>query len=421
MIPANNDPTMLLAVATGRMPQPRITNTPKMTAMRNAVGTTSPTSSPVAPPVAGMGPSTPTTLSEFRDVTGLSFPLDSLQGLSSKGKYGGFTTQDQLNQAVFGEAVGQRAGALGYAADVRDFASRRMADINKALTEAETKYQPTTRLPADIPATRTDAFMDEGVGKLTPMGEKYTAQELSDYRTAMQDYARRAAMMPTQQLEMAQDISQTPLYQYARAIATNKYGMNPYQAIGEFGPELDLRAYEDTRDVMSIMQEGVPYEIAQEQEREALAQTERDYQYGQRAQAALKDDIVAYIESATGVSQNRLRQLTGMSNDMMFNAIIDDEQLPGTTPEQKVSNFRSLVANTIDTFIKGTEEEKVQVLNGINQLMANPDRPGVGQLLLASLRQYMTQQGGGQKAIGTALLDMLTPVIDINDYSQLGQ
>lgn len=423
MIPANNDPTMLLAAATGRMPQPRVSNAPKAAAMRNVVGGAGATATiPPPSPITGVGPSMPSNITEFRDISGLSFPMNPIQGLSEKGKYGGFTTQDQLNQAIYGEAVGQQAGALGYAADVRDFASKRLADINKALTQAQRQYGPTTEKrtlsPVGMP---TQNIEDMPTTMFSPMGQKYTQQELSDYREAMRQYAEKASVMPQQQLGMAQDISQTPLYQYARAIATNRYGMNPYQAVGEFGPSLDTRAFEERRNLQSMMETGMPYDIALEEQARQNTEAERAYQQSQRAETALDQDVIDYIESGTGLSQNRLRQLTGMSNAMVFESIMNDPVTPGATPEQKMANFRAQSFGLISSFIEGDDQQKQTIISALNQLMSDPERPGVGQILWANLRQYMTQQGAGQKALSQALLDQLSPIINPADYSQYGQ
>lgn len=421
MIPPNNDPTMLLAMATGRTPQPRSANPLKAAAMRNVVSTgAAPTSiSSTATPMPDVTPSfnpsasTPTSFDQFRDMAGLSFPLTATQGLSPKGKYGGFTTQDQLNQAVYGEAIGQRAGALNYAADVRDFATRRLEDINRAVLQAQRKYAPTlTSVAPGTPATRMDAEM---VMKPNEIGG-YTQEQLTAYQEAMRDYAEKAGATPRSQLGMVQDIQQTPLYQYARAVATGRYGMNPYQAIGEYGPELDVRAFEQQRELKSFMEEGMPYDAARQAAEDFYRQQERDYQAEERAGKVADEAVVGLIEGATGISQNRLRSLTGLSNDMIYSAIANQSAFTGSTPQQKFADFRNKANQKIADFVQGDEVTKQEIIQGLNAMMSEPSQTAIGQLQWAMLRQYLTQQGGGQKAVGEALFNQLSPIIDISGY-----
>lgn len=407
---------MLMAMATGRMPQPRVPDQARAAAMRNVL-TKNPTQSmpmPDMPVFTGVGPSAPTTGAEFRALAGLNLSLDAAQGLSPKGKYGGFTTQDQLNQAIYGEAIGQKAGALTYAADVRDFASKRLADINQALEQANTRYARTaTTVPQGVSASSVDREMSF---EPTEMALKYSPEQLDAYRAAMKDYAIKASAVPMQQMQMTEDIQGTPLYQYARAIATGRYGMNPYQAIGEFGPDIDVRSFEEQQDLMSMLETGMPYDAARQEAADLRAEQERDYQFGQRLEEAQAKDVVAKIESATGLSQNRLRSLTGMSNDLIYRAITQTPALPGKTANDKIRAFTEATRLVIKAFVEGDDTDKETVISDLNRAMADPALTGLAQVQFAVLRQYMTQQGGGQKQLSDALLNQLSPLIDVGSY-----
>lgn len=181
------------------------------------------------------------------------------QGLSSEGKYGGYYTASDLETAIVGEAMGRNQQALDYAQTMRDLAAKRAGDIRRTYASQLGALQR----GADL--TPKDLFG----GYFRDPGETLKAQQLEEYQTQKLGEVG-------QTMETASMIEETPVSQYARAIATQRYGMNPALAAGMFGTEFDLEQQQNLRDQQFLDVYGMS-------EADYRAAQEREYQQGERA------------------------------------------------------------------------------------------------------------------------------------------
>jgi hypothetical protein len=170
----------------------------------------------------------PTTYGDFLQSQGImsGVPITNL-GLSSEGKYGGYYNKEDLNTAIIGEAIGRYEEAGTYADQIRQLATQRAQQGINTAAAALKPYQ-----------VEVGPY---GVGFMSGPNVK-----------EMRDYARQQTEAMGQAVSTAQKIEDTPTSAYARAIATSRYGMNPALAAGEFGPEVDVQAYERQREQLSM-------------------------------------------------------------------------------------------------------------------------------------------------------------------------
>ena len=238
------DKAPLVEAATGKKPAaaPTPTETPMGKAMLQKVA-----------PVASY--------QDYATAQGFSsgVPVTNL-GLSTEGKYGGYYNKEDLETAIAGEAQARNVSGLDYAQTLRDLAGKRQSQIGQTIA-------------SQLAPSRLDAF--------------YSGEAATDPRmAALSEFRQRGLSEASDLTATAQQIEQTPMSQYARAIATNRYGINPALAAGMFGPEYEMAQAKLMRDQAFFdPQAGVlGYE-------DFLKQEDRDYTEGQRAQAEIKDFV----------------------------------------------------------------------------------------------------------------------------------
>jgi hypothetical protein len=186
-------------------------------------------------------------------------PVTNL-GLSPEGKYGGYYNKEDLETAIAGEAQARNVSGLDYAQTLRDLAAKRQSQIGQTIA-------------SQLAPSRVEAF--------------YSGEAANDPRmAALSEFRQRGLSEASDLTATAQQIERTPMSQYARAIATNRYGINPALAAGMFGPEYEMAQAKLMRDQAFFdPQAGVlGYE-------DFLKQEDRDYTEGQRAQAEIKDFV----------------------------------------------------------------------------------------------------------------------------------
>lgn len=207
-------------------------------------------------------------------------------------KYGGFPTQSAWEDAIRGEAYGayqmadlarQKAAALAqpaeekYAYDIDPsrggLAGRQAIEAKKVLNMPLAELAKKMARPGvtTIDEERYGAAMARmnaarGTGDyLTPEGAEPTfgKQVLYNAATAVEPAARDIydrAIVNTgadRYQQVADIIGQTPLSEYAQQIAVARYGMDPAQAAGMFGVDMDVKYQKDV-DNARRLQEGMP-------------------------------------------------------------------------------------------------------------------------------------------------------------------
>lgn len=312
-------------------------------------------------------------------------------GLSSKGKYGGYYTASDLETAITGEAMARNQQAADYAQSMRDLATKRLGDVAQTYgSQLGALQKMGTQTPKDL------------LGGIMSPEAAQKEQVLQDWYNEQQ--SQLGGMKAT-----ASQIEQTPMSQYARAIATQRYGMNPALAAGTFGPAYDVAQYKNLLDQQSMEQYGMPYDEYKKQMEaqaaapsKALAQeqvlrTETDRQALAAVSSQLNMDATGLAKSA-GLTPTQLYQATSDQNqytiaytDASGNPVQADEkgQLPpGAVPVNRTfSDMAGLVNNDIRN---GDYESARQTADS---LLYNPDTMVLGRLLAAYINQLLGLSG----------------------------
>lgn len=251
---------------------------------------------PTPPPIAStygqaLASKLPTvgTYADFTKAQGLSQGVPvTTQGLSSEGKYGGYYTASDLETAIAGEAMARNQQAMDYAQSLRDLATKRTGDIRRTYTSQLGALQRGANL------TPKDLFG----GYFRDQGDAAKARQLEEYQTEKLGEVG-------QTYDTAAMIEETPMSQYARAVATQRYGMNPALAAGTFGTEFDIKQQQNLLDQQYLDTYGMS-------EADYRAAQEREYQQGQRDIAEEKRLVQQALDTrAPELLQNR--ELQGAS------------------------------------------------------------------------------------------------------------
>ena len=191
----------------------------------------------------------PTDYATFAASQGLSADVPvTTMGLSSEGKYGGYYSKEDLNKAIIGEAEARQLQNFDYAQSLRDLAASRTSQINRTISsQLAPLYQGSpygATIDVSAPGVKQlAAFKERTMGEVSQLGA--TAQQIED----------------------------TPVSAYARAIATRRYGMNPALAAGTFGSDVDVQAYEQRRNALSLAETGKPYDVVRQEAADLQSET----------------------------------------------------------------------------------------------------------------------------------------------------
>ncbi len=353
------DKAPLVEAATGKKPAaaPPPTETPMGKALLQKV-------SPVA------------SYEDYATAQGLTYgvPITNV-GLSTEGKYGGYYNKEDLETAITGEAQARNMAAADYANTIRQLAAERASQVDK-LTQSQ-------------------------------LGSSYYAGPYVAPREALPPRARELMSFRTQQMEglgesqlLAEQIEQTPISQYARAIATQRYGLNPALAAGMFGPEYELAQAKQQREMQFYNPaEGVlGYE-------DFLKQQDRAYTQQQRAETMQQDAISRAIEArdldvlANPQLQSQSAQVRDLYYTDSISGVLGTNAKPiitasGLTPQQaydvttksfklpetgEVINFAKELENVTNLLEQRDFENAVAQVNRLVFTEAEP----VGRLLSA--------------------------------------
>lgn len=336
---------------------------------------------------------------------GLGLSAPASQGLSAKGKYGGFYTAGDLETAITGAARTARSQSLDWASALNDLARKQMTDVYRSYGQqaASMNAQPMTAQEAF--STYTPEMRQAGI-----LPEAVTSE-----RAALESWRQQRQSEVEQAKQTTRDIEATPMARYARAIAENQYGVNPALAAGMFGPAYEAKMALENRDIASMDLTGLPYAEARQAEADKQAQADRAYTAEQRQTEATNKANTTAVEAATGLSASRMRNLTGMSDQSIYDAIVTQDGVPA---EQQLTQFAVDKEKIIANFVNGNDKQKQAVLDALNAAMQNGQTRGKAEVMWSILRQYVATQGKGQTSISKDLLGMLQPVIDVSNYTQ---
>lgn len=166
-------------------------------------------------------------------------------------KYGGFSTQSQLNAAVL--------GGLQPIYDIRDLA---LAQAEQLAADVNQRYQqPTQFATAELNRTQPEIQRLEARRAVSPLatnqglageliGTAYdrmiqpVKQRELKARLALEDIDKERtaeiARLAAPYAEIVDTINATPASEFAQRLAVERYGIDPSMAVGLFGPEVDI-------------------------------------------------------------------------------------------------------------------------------------------------------------------------------------
>lgn len=236
---------------------------------------------------ASMGQSPPTT-ALFEQPTDLYGQLFSGVkrpggGLSSKGKYGGFFSAEDLKRSIEGTSM-----------RFKSTADRLRQEAMNRYTQVEQMYQPERKK------------MEMGLFKGTV--ESPTADD--NYMRRLADWASSSVKPAEEYLKTAQQIEATPISTLAETIASRVYGMNPDLAVGKFS-DLDEAYASRMRDIESMKRTGMPYS----QYEQYVKQLESQQKSQLDEQAAFLEDQIA---SNFGVNPRTISTKMGRTPEQIY-------------------------------------------------------------------------------------------------------
>lgn len=242
------------------------------------------------------------TYADFAKAQGLyqGVPVTT-QGLSSEGKYGGYYTASDLETAIVGEATARNEQALDYAQSLRDLATKRTGNIRRTYASQLDALQR----GADL--TPKDMF-----GGYFRGDDAVKAQQLEEYQ--QEKLGEVGETYGT-----ASMIEQTPMSEYARAIATQRYGMNPALAAGTFGSKFDIETAQDLRDQYYYDTTGdLGYQ-------DYVARLAREQSQADRKEQAFRQSIADAVKSQNPYALYDVMDDSQEARDLYYNQLVSKE------------------------------------------------------------------------------------------------
>jgi hypothetical protein len=301
-------------------------------------------------------------------------------GLSAKGKYGGFYSASDQEQAIRGSAINL---AKGVPQQLRATAKPYLDKLNTMYGEASTQYllpeQKAAREqmgfnPASSSAASARMF-EETSSNRTPLLRNY-ANQLNTW------YGKQAA--PAKEyLSTAKQLESTPLSSLASSIATSAYGMNPNLATSKFG-NLDTEYLKQKRDTESVLNYGMTYDERQK----AL----EDAKYGTsltKEAKGLESLAGLELENLTRVGSNFLSANTGQTAKQMYDVLQPTFEYVDPNTNTKTLGSGNYFAQQYSQYLTdGDNDSADKLLNSVPQ-----DRQDLRRLLTAIRSVMPTKQG----------------------------
>jgi len=268
---------------------------------------------------------------DYATAQGLTYgvPITNV-GLSTEGKYGGYYNKEDLETAITGEAQARNVAGSEYADTIRRLASERAGQVGRLVGSQ-------IRAERGVPAS----FMGPVGPGATPSPKVLEIQQFGQSQMAGLDESRA----------IAQQIEETPISQYARAIATQRYGINPALAAGMFGPEYEMAQAKLMREQAFFdPQAGVlGYE-------DFLKQQDRDYTEGQRAQAEIKDFVDEAVRTRNPQMLLQASEYSQAAKDLYYtDALTQQFRGINATPIIKAAGLTPQIAEAATRDDKGVK------------------------------------------------------------------
>lgn len=306
----------------------------------------------------------------------------STQGLSAKGKYSGFNTASDLETAIAGQAYSQNEQANAWAEGLKSLATKRAEQISSDEYTLGQQALPITRLAGDLnvmPQLPADIVA-------------YRRANLAQVAPQVREQYDRA-------LTTSQQVQDTPMSQYARAIATRQYGMNPALAAGTFGTEFDVEAMKNMLDQQSMEQTGLPLDAY----KAALAQQRSDASWVKTQRELTNDQYLADISRATAIDAKRLAAASNLSPEQLAGIVGNQYAIEGgsTTFIEQAQNAQELMG-------RGKYNDAYA---NARALLANPDTSSLGMALLGyvNMMAQMANLGGSRSINASAYANAMPP------------
>lgn len=291
----------------------------------------------------------------------LSGYVPSPQGLSGKGKYGGFMTAADRDAAIAGAATEFSSGAPS---KLRSLAEQRYNDVETLRSKA---YNQLLK----------NYIGDRGLGRSFRAFEEITqnkAPGLPEYSNKLANWYKQNVAPAEDYLATAQQIESTPLSQLASSLASSAYGMNPQLAMGKF-TGLDTQVFERNRDAQYLQQYGMSYD---------------EYQNKRQIGKQQAEDVSRSIESMTGIPTSQLVQISGMDAPSLY-GLISQQNIKLSTGQ--LVNADVLINEARNYLDKGGDEGR----QGINDIIS--ELQSVKQYDLANLINALTGLIGRKKTV----------------------
>lgn len=297
----------------------------------------------------------------------------SSAGLSPKGKYSGFNTGSDLETAITGQAYSQNEAANAWAQNLKSLAEQRVG-----------------RMDEDRKSLNISSVNRLGGVFSRDLAKQQLPVEILQYRREMLDEAQPIVQQEYQKaLRTSEQVEETPMSQYARAIATKQYGMNPALAAGTFGTDFDVQAYEDLRNEQAMGETGMPYDAY----RTALEDQYKTEQRALAAETATSKAKSAEVSKALGINADRLATASNMTAPQLYETIGRTYNYDG----QEVT-FNDQASAALQLMAEGKQTE---ALANAQILLSNPETNPLGMALLGyvNMLNQMMNLGGG-RALG---------------------
>jgi hypothetical protein len=331
-------------------------------------------------------PATPKTVDPTQPTRTYANILSSAKsggGLSAKGKYGGFYTSTDQEQAIRGSAinVGRELPKV-----LESQANTYVGKLGSKYADAYAKYvAPQLASPQ---AVRTSMMGKE----LSPRALEEATKPSSiakDYSNQLIEYTRTQGAPSREYYNTATQLKSKPLSELASEIATSAYGMNPDLATAKFG-DLDTQYLKQTRDTESMRRFGIPYdELMAKREDELFGTSAKKELAGQEALAA------AALERVTGLGSKYLSANTGQTAAQMTGVLNQEFDFVDPDTNTTTRGSGAYFAEQYSTYLREGNNEAA------NKLLASipGDKQDVRRLVDAIKSVMLTK--AGKSAIGT--------------------
>lgn len=301
-------------------------------------------------------------------------------GRSGSGKYSGFNTGAELDDAISGSTFDLvrstpqtlRSKATPYLeqiSNMRSDASRQASNVTMAGV--------TGKIPA-VPMGMTQF----------PEGSVYNTKinPLRQYNQQLATFETEASMPAEEYLQTAQQIESTPMADLARLIATQRFGMDRNLAAGKFS-DVGNEFFRQERDREYQQNFGMGFEQYDfEQDR-----------IGDLASGGSKEAIAnatAQIETITGLRITTLSEMASQTPIQIFENLSRTYQIPDpNTGEMIEANGAGIVEALRESIGSGNNRGLQDIYE---TLMSSPGSEGMALLIAALAKQYV---GGPQKTL----------------------